>query len=386
MPTADRTREPALVDAWRKGASQVFLIPLLLLGCAITPKTRSAAPVEEKYILPGAGTIEELLDGSERAPFVPGGVADRTGRRIYIESPHGEVIALDARSGETVWRSREGTRPLIALRGLVLAASRDGMLRLLDERSGRLVARLESLGQALPLLNPQVRREKNDLVLSWTALLRSPAVVGDAPPPREKPGPPAVSRETHAARIDLGKGTVRPTSFAPADAPVVALPFGASLFRSADAKRATWVARDRILALAEQNGRLQLFAWTLEGEPLQSRELVAVLPKPGYLQHLPSPDPEHVYLMQVNDHEVDGLPAGSISNWSAFSVREGSQVMNLRARDGFQPPFSIFGDRLLYLDCSELAGPYGPIRCALHAIDRATGKPAWSQPIDAVAH
>ena len=158
---------------------------------------------------------------SEGVVEVPGGVTDSTGKVLYLSGAQCGVVAVDAESGNVLWQSRDGSRPLALVedRLAVLSARPEPgvgnamRVRYLDvEDNGARV------GESDPVILPGVRvgdgrdhhgggtlfrlrasRVGNDLHLHWSAGSYPYGGVRGAGSPRSTAG---------VAKVDLRTGKV----------------------------------------------------------------------------------------------------------------------------------------------------------------------------------
>ena len=320
----------------------------------------------------------DLLNVRGTAPFVPGGVADSKGQHLYLPSTQGGIVALAAATGEPLWTSKETDLPLLATNGsLLTAAYREGaVFILLNADTGKV---LQVFTPALTLVPGDqwrvtaVRREENQIHIAWLSLHGNR--LGGVPQIVEKEG---------FTTIALDNGRVRTHPIEPqsdAQEAFAELTGDLTLLYSADGTNAAWHAGNYIAALVVDNEkqRLLLFTWNLrKDKALKRRVLLSRLPRSGYLQHHPSPDVDHVYLLLCNDKEENGVPAGGLCHWRIIRVSDGKLLMSMPNRQGLQPPISVIGNHLLYVEIGNIPTKLQPPLRRLWAIDVATGEAAWS--------
>jgi hypothetical protein len=305
---------------------------------------------------------------------VPGGVADPAESRIFVPGEQGGIDALERATGRLLWHSDAARLPLLGLNGALLAAAYDGAVLpcLLDAQDGQ---RLDSAFAAIATPPghewwvTSTRLVDRELVVGWRTVQPQPARA------------PSIFHEG-IVRIKLDDGTVSEDS---ADAPTTEPVVGdGEILRDAKGQPSVWPVGDRICALAvpaaNPTSSLDLLCWAKRGKP-KSNRLLRDLPKPGYLQHHPSPDADHVFLLLCNDRDEDGKPAGSICNWLIFSAPDGGKVLTLSNRPGLQPRLAIVGDLLFYIESGIIpAKRQLPLRM-LQALSVPSGAPVWAHPL-----
>jgi hypothetical protein len=314
-----------------------------------------------------------MLAGVDRVHFVPGGVADPAENRIFVPGEHGGIDALDRASGELLWHSESAQLPLLGLDEALIAAAYDGavLLRLLDARDGRqLDDRIAAISTppGCEWWITASRLSGDELLLDWRTVW-----------PQPNRAPSVVREGTLSVRLDDGEVNEFPAT--PATEPL--LP-DVMFFHDAQGRPSVWLTAGRTCALAVtaegERSALDLLCWTPGGEPAVTR-LVDAMPRTGYLEHHPSPDTEHVFLLRCNDQDEAGKPAGSICTWLVFSVADGRQVLALENQPGLQTPLAIVGDLLLYIEFGLIPAKRQPPLRMLRAFSVPGGVPVWSHPL-----
>jgi len=314
--------------------------------------------------------VKKMLRGVTAPRFVPGGVADPAGERVYLPGTRGGIDALDLATGALLWHSDSATLPLLGLNGRLLAAAGGTRVSffLLGAGDGGVVPFPYESIETPPYADWRLtatRLDGDQLVLSWRLAATGPTLL-----------------EEGATRLDLVDGTVTPDTepTAAVDPGPVA---GLTLFRDARAQAVPWAWEGGLAALVSVTGdeirHLDLYTWR-PGKNADRRvfTLVSPLPGAGFLEHHPSPDGDRVYLLFCNDREKEGRPMGSVCQWLVFTVADGSQRMVFDTVPGLQPPLAVVGDRLFYVQFGSIPGKRQlPLR-RLQAVDVASREPAWS--------
>jgi len=318
-------------------------------------------------------TRRDLLKGIERWRFVPAGVADPAGKRVFVVDAQSGIAAAAVADGEQSWSSGAAAVPLIALNGALLAATRSAPATfvLLDATSGQAVSAIV----APPELSPSgewwptaVWREEKAIVVAWQ---NRAAAEG-------------------ALAVDPQNGTVAPWSggLQSAERPKGRRSAGTDLtfFRSADGSAEPWRAGDRMAALVVDTHRgkerLRLMTWdAADGGEVESTELARPLPRTGYLAHHRSPDTEHLFLLSCNDQDEEGAPAGTRCAWLVFRVSDGKKIAELPNPDGLLPPLAVVGNRLFYVESGEKLVKRGTTARRLCAVDTKSARLVWSRDL-----
>lgn len=308
----------------------------------------------------------DLLKGVDRWHFLPDGVADPAEKRVFITNADRGITALAVSDGSPSWNSLGASRPLMGLNGAVLAADTQTppAVCYLDAKTGE---RIDTAADPLPL--PPNRlwwpvaawREVDSIFVRWKTVEGLEGV----------------------AAIDIASGRVSAATIETSQPPPPARGDELQLFLSSGGVPALWRAGDRVAALAVDvsrgKERLRLVTWnTSDGRAVKEKELVRPLPRLGYLEHHPSPDVEHIYLLSCNDHDEGGALAGSICQWLVFNVSDGKQVVAFPPPRDLRPPMAVIGTRLFYLESGFIPHKKAEPLRNLCAIDTASGRLAWS--------
>jgi hypothetical protein len=182
------------------------------------------------------------------------------------------------------------------------------------------------------------------------------------------------------AALDVPSGRISNTT---EERPSAASPDELQLFLSSGGKPATWRAGNRMAALAVDvsrgKERLRLVTWNAsDGRAVKEKELVRPLPRLGYLDHHPSPDTDHVFLLACNDHDEGETLAGMVCEWLVFRVSDGRKIAAIPPLPDMQPPFAVAGNRLFFVDAGFVVARKAPRLRHLHAVDTSSGQLAWS--------
>lgn len=314
-------------------------------------------------------TRTDLLKGIDRWRYIPDGVADPAEKRVFITNADGGVTALAVANGESLWTSDSASRPLIALRGAILAAGAQHPFEVvyLDDRNGH---RIDTAADPLPIPPSRawspiaVWREDERILVTWITI---DGAIG-------------------TAAIDVASGRITATELPVAQATAPAKGDELKLFLSSGGVPATWRAGDRMAALAVDvsrgKERLRLVTWNeADGRAVKEKELIKPLPASGYLEHHRSPDVDHIFLMSCNDRDVGDEPPGSICEWLIFRVNDGKQIAAFPPPPDLKLPMAVIANRVFYTEGGFIPHKRAAPLRRLCALDLATGKLAWSHYI-----
>jgi hypothetical protein len=328
----------------------------------------------------------------EQPIILPHGIAAPDGDTGYFAAPPNCIEALDLVSGERVWSSEEGCRPVAAL-GKRLAAERVGAkppnelwLVVLDASSnGRRLLDVEPIvlpSWATVSATPsesfdyRVELDRPEIVIYWEA--RSRYLGGAPPPPQVKQA--AATHGTGAVRVNLESGRVRHLQ---AETPASGLPERFAGMESAPYKLGTrwreeaWVVEDAVAALVGSWGDTQSLAlqtWDREtGDERWKRALIAGRRLFTDL----TPDGRYLFIRDKGDEGRENEP------WHVFSVIGGEQVARLRYEHGAQW-VCVVGERVYY--CREGSGGSAASKdagsyLALISLDLRDGRVLWEAPM-----
>lgn len=308
-------------------------------------KTFAAAALLLAAALPlGAATVE----------LRPGILVDAGAGRAYVASPSGGVEALSLSTGQTLFTSTAGTRPLaVAGEWLVTLAEPGGpgridlaLVPLADPaRVVTVTTTVPADVWAVPLDRPGrrfdvvARSRAGALDLAWTYRWHRTSPI----PPGE--GETPSGQVTGGVRIDLAARTAAPVSFEEAsrreEGPV---PFALARFEGTPGPFGppvkagkTWAVLETV-RLSPSSVRLVLRRAGADGKELGAR---ALFEGDAHVQ-LPSPDSRHVLVGSIDGRD----PARYV--WSLFSLETGEPAGTLGGTESCAPFAVLPGGTIAY--------------------------------------
>ena len=329
--------------------------------------------------------------------FLPRGVADPGGRTGYVTNAAGGIDALDLLTGEQLWSTAVGSRPL-ALVGNRLAAQRPR-----QEKTNALeivVLDVTQQGTLVLISDPVVFPEwvsvapateesftyrifidDHHLLLDWHARGRYQG--GAAPPPQILAQ--ATQDATGTARIHLETGQVEMlphTPHAAAHLPeglqhVTSRPYLAGSSWQTEA----WIASKKLSAFVskESEGREALYLMTWDVSTGQAHEPILLVTGKALVPYV---TPEGRYLFIHPEVPPAPQPAENQA-WWVFSAETGQPLATLSYEPGAQEA-CVVGARVYYL----VEGPSPPLASGgavlprtLKARELASDQVLWERPL-----
>ena len=306
--------------------------------------------------LPSAAALRRAESAFE---LCPGVVVDPTGGALYLMSPEGGIEKVSVASGEVLWSTTQGAKPLALYGDLLMAQSVPGgaaagvlEIAFLDVLAGG--ERRGAVSTALPqgvqgVVDEQMGRS---FVARATVLGGEPRitweyteryVAGAAP----RPGEPLEQRQAAAYRLDVAAGRAVPMDAAEAPPAGPALPpsvrswvdsaVGSSgVLRAGNLLAATRVHRD-----GGRRQRISLKRWhAASGVQLPEVDLFG---RPFILQ-FPSSDQRHLLVAErARPGDFDEY------QWSIFSLETGRRLGQLHHHRS-HAWFFVAGETLVYVE------------------------------------
>jgi hypothetical protein len=338
-----------------------------------------------------AGTLLEVAAAAtEPAPAfhsIPGGVADRAGKRGCVVGVKGTIESLDLANGKRLWESKEQLKPLAFLENQVVAQKNEpgkaNQVRIvvLASATGKVVK--ESDVVVFPewvstglthgrSFTSHGRIDNGDLFLIWQA---RGWYAGGA-----RPSPAVERRERKAAdgvfRIKLKTGKVE--AVAADKVPAVKLPKGLPTVSSdlyyteTDSLRSPFVVGSTVLALTVKNqpgGKQKMSLKRWDRKTGKALDTVDLLTGKSLIPVL-SLDGAHLL--------VHPGVQGNYDLW-VFSLERGKQLAKLRYQSGGR--MAVVGGLVL----QNVPGPAKSAReqsLTLRAVDLKTGKQLWARAVE----
>jgi hypothetical protein len=363
----------------------IILVALCLVvtGAGVSPGTPQAGKGAEALLQP--------------ALLLPGGIADPAGQTAYVTNTTGGMDAIDLKTGQTLWDTREATQPLIVsgnrLAALVRLKGKPATVRIviLD-----VAQKGKKIRECPPLEFPGYRKgwgggvfarsylDRGELVVEWTVQWRSlPAQPNEIP-----------EWFSGVARIDLKSGRVQElprqekTSVAhpwklPAELEkeLAALTAPSQLYWSEGAwasQPKPLVAGSKVAVLARElveKGRrviqekIVLTTWDLTTG--KAHKPVQLLQGAAGMALRTSLEGRHVFLLQTDKKNAD--PAENYDWWYAFSLETGQRVGKAK-REPNSFRIAVTGPRAYFSVHRES-------KILLQAVELASGKRLWERPI-----
>jgi hypothetical protein len=340
-------------------------------------------------------------DASARPVPLPVGVADAAGKVGYVPNDKDGIDAIDLANGETLWQSKESTKPLLALekRLVVWVPVKDKheiRLLVLDTTDkGKKV--IESDPIALPdwsgfggygrSFTAKANPDKDGVVVTWEA--RSWYAGGARPTPEVEKA--ARKEAAGAARVNLETGKVETVDPKKLEEAGPKLPDelqklkGRQYWTGSDWKTTAFVAGDKASLLEiegkdnQQTATLKIFDLPSgkEKETIKLMEGKALWPQVSL-------DGRYLFVHQALVKEQ--LPEGDFA-WWVFDLNNGKQVAKLPYLQG--GGISVVGDHAFFLVTQPRKGPGGPggpnmwnQPRSLQAVSLKTGKVDWEHAVE----
>jgi outer membrane protein assembly factor BamB len=372
-------------------AQKAHLVPLLLLlipVCAFGQKAE-----DEKTIVPFPTS---LLTG----------VADPDGRQGYLRNPGGQVEAVDLKTGELLWSTKEICRPLIVVRQRLIAQVGRKVLLLDLTNKGKKVLESEDLpfpewarvdgllGSFTPKLGRMESFELTPWIKDGKLLLRWSACAGDISGVILPIAPKTENEQNyrHASglvRVDLDSGRVDVLN---PDAETETQPKSLREFgkwnRAANLQRVQLVSvvDGEVVMVSKKNedGRqsIQLLKWDLETEKaVCSMELM----QGKRLDYFTPPDGRHVF---VFSYDPSAPPTANYQSYSVFTVKSGKCIGKGELPADCRSSVSVAGSRLFHVTAQPPKDQswVNMIPQTLQAFDIETGKKLWERPVEGRAN
>jgi hypothetical protein len=328
------------------------------------------------------------------AQVLPGGIADAAGKTGYVTNETGGIDAIDLATGDLLWASKEGHRPVFVVGDRLYAeAPVQGRANALRLVALDLTAKGARVFESDPVHFPDWvsveeaqahsftgawRLVKGKMMLAWEA--RAWYGGGRKPSPEEE----AAARK-HAAgkiRIDLttGQNEALPADKAEAPPKVPA---------ALEKKTVRWqgvVGEPYAALVLEEDAGLQklvLYSWDRATQkPAEPMELL----QGKRLIVMPTMDGRFLCLRETNPRpdEKEGLEGRAKNAWFVFDPVTGARVAEAPNEPGAQG-LVVLKPRAYYLVAGPLKGPvtanFVQTR-ALKAVDLSSGKVLWERPLE----
>ena len=319
-----------------------------------------------------------LLGHSERFPK---GICDPSAQIGYAGQEDASVVAIDLRTGNTVWNSPDASVPLALSEALLAAGdytlwkSGQFTIAILDPKTGKLRIRSKPIVLGQPPITPadpppllDADFEKDGLFVRWETSSR---YRGGAPPPIQRANS-VPTKMTHIAIVDPLTGGVTEKTPEPTQvASQVDAPNSVSYRRGGEWHKGPWFSGGstaNIESTAEgKDTKIQLRVWDRPSHTLKATIDLATTES----EAVPYVTADGKYVLLPSSPGVG--PA-----WRVFSVTNPREIG--RVVLGSDPQdICIVGSQLFYL--SSISSTAKTATIVLRSVDLDSGRQKWEHPL-----